>query len=135
MSTNTIVHDSVDVCPVWIHCFSGPDREFRYACGNDVVNQQAWLGAAGDDSMDYAESQPFFNDQFMLDVPCGISGFSTCLEKGVDRNGNRTKVGAISLENAINPTADIDTYKEWLRGHYGLEISFGHSELNEPNTP
>ncbi|MES9813691.1 MAG: DUF2235 domain-containing protein [Candidatus Thiodiazotropha sp.] len=71
--TNPIVRDSVDVCPALPVCFSGPDREFMYANGSDVANQQAWSGAAGDDSMDCAESQLFFNQQFMEDVPCGFN--------------------------------------------------------------
>ncbi|MES9993849.1 MAG: DUF2235 domain-containing protein, partial [Candidatus Thiodiazotropha sp.] len=98
--TNPIVHDSVNVCPSWLHCFSGPDREFMYANGSNVVNQQSWLGAPGDNSMDYAESQPFFDDQFMEDVLCGVSGYSTCRIKGTSSAGDRIKVGAINLEDA-----------------------------------
>ncbi|PVV10481.1 MAG: hypothetical protein B6D77_08490 [gamma proteobacterium symbiont of Ctena orbiculata] len=127
--TNPIVHDSVDVCQSSLHCFSGPDRAFMFANGNNVVNQQAWSGAAGDNSMDYAESQPFFDQQFMEDVPCGVSGYSTCREKGAGRGGNRTKVGAIILEDESNPTEAIDTYSEWLTAHYGLNIDINHSDL------
>ncbi|MEW8320976.1 MAG: hypothetical protein AB2660_17755 [Candidatus Thiodiazotropha sp.] len=106
-----------------------------FANGNNVVNQQTWSGAAGDDSMDYAESQPYFNDQLMVDVPCGISGFSTCREKGAEAGGDRTKVGAIILEDASNPTTAIDTYGEWLRVHYGVDISFDYTRLDQRNTP
>ncbi|MBT3032918.1 MAG: hypothetical protein KME36_17595 [Candidatus Thiodiazotropha sp. (ex Lucina pensylvanica)] len=128
--TNPIIHDSVDVCPAWPVCFSGPDREFMYANGSDIVNQQAWSGAAGDDSMDYVESQPFFDDQFMEDVPCGFMWLSACREKGVGRGGDRSKVGAIILEDESNPTEAIDTYSEWLTAHYGLNIDINHRELH-----
>ncbi|MET0068882.1 MAG: DUF2235 domain-containing protein [Candidatus Thiodiazotropha sp.] len=125
--TSPIVHDSVGVCPAWPICFSGPDREIMYSNGNDIVNQQAWLGAAGDDSMDYAESQPFFDQQFLEYVQCGRR--SMCREKGADRGGDRTKVGAIILEDTNNPTEIIDTYSEWLNVHYALDIEINHSEL------
>ncbi|WP_316365449.1 phospholipase effector Tle1 domain-containing protein [Candidatus Thiodiazotropha sp. CDECU1] len=129
--TNPIVHDSVDVCPSSLHCFSGPDRTFMYANSSDIVNQQTWSGAAGDDSMDYAESQPLFDEQFMEDVPCGVSGYSTCREKGVGEGGDRTKVGAIILEDVSNPTEAIDTYNEWLSVHYGLDLDINHSDLRQ----
>ncbi|MES9971367.1 MAG: DUF2235 domain-containing protein, partial [Candidatus Thiodiazotropha sp.] len=131
--TSPIVHDSVGVCPAWPICFSGPDREFMYANGNDIVNQQAWLGAAGDDGMDFTESQSFFNEQFMEYVQCGRA--SRCRRKGEDAGGDRTKVGAIILEDTTNPTTEVDTYGEWLRAHYGLDISFNHSQLDQLNTP
>ncbi|MEW8189213.1 MAG: hypothetical protein AB2766_07925 [Candidatus Thiodiazotropha endolucinida] len=102
-----------------------------YANGSDIVNQQAWSGAAGDDSMDYVESQPFFDDQFMENVPCGFMWLSTCREKGVGRGGDRTKVGAIILEDESNPTETIDTYSEWLTAHYGLNIDINHRELRQ----
>ncbi|MET0071722.1 MAG: DUF2235 domain-containing protein [Candidatus Thiodiazotropha sp.] len=128
--TNPVVHDSVDVCPSWIYCFSGPDREFRYANGNDVVTQQGWLGAAGDDSMDNTESQSFFDERFMEDVLCGRNGQQgTCREKGVDRGGDRTKVGVINLDDISILTEAIDTYREWLTAHYGLNIDINHSDL------
>ncbi|MEW7990149.1 MAG: hypothetical protein AB2733_17355 [Candidatus Thiodiazotropha taylori] len=133
--TNPIVHNSVDVCPEWYYCYSGPDREFMYANGSDVVTQQAWLGAAGDGSMDYSESQPFFNERFMENIPCGFMSQSTCREIGIGAGGDRTKVGAIILENTSGPTADINTYGEWLSVHYGLDITFNYSELNQINTP
>ncbi|MEW8331914.1 MAG: hypothetical protein AB2692_13325 [Candidatus Thiodiazotropha sp.] len=128
-STNHIFHDNVDDWSEWYYCYSGPDREFMYANGSDVVTQQAWLGAAGDGSMDYSESQPFFDERFMEDVPCGFMWQNTCHEKGVDRGGNRTKVGAIILEDANNLTEAIDTYSEWLTAHYGLYIDINHSDL------
>lgn len=133
--TNPIVHDSVDVCPAWPICFDGPDREFMYANGSDAINQQSWPGAAGDDSMDYAESQPFFDEQFIEDAPCGFMWLDTCREKGVDKDDNRSKIGAITLEDEVNPTVEIDTYSEWLSVHYSLDISFDHSELDQTNTP
>lgn len=129
--TNPVVHDSVDVCPAWPVCFSGPDREFMYANGSDIVNQQEWSGAARDDSMDYVESQPFFDDQFMEDVPCGFMWLNICRENGVGRGGDQTKVGAIILEDESNPTEAIDTYSEWLTGHYSLNIDINHRELRQ----
>ncbi|MEW8119896.1 MAG: DUF2235 domain-containing protein, partial [Candidatus Thiodiazotropha sp.] len=133
--TNPIVHDSVDVCPAWPVCFSGPDREFMYANGSDIVNQQAWSGAAGDDSMDYVESQPFFDDQFMEDVPCGFMWLSTCREKGEDAHEDRTLVGAIRLEDELAPTVEIDSYQEWLQAHYGLDIQFSEADPSRINQP
>ncbi|MES9971371.1 MAG: hypothetical protein ABW092_15160 [Candidatus Thiodiazotropha sp.] len=98
-----------------------------YANGSDIVNQQAWSGAAGDDSMDHAESQPFFDQQFMEYVQCGRG--SMCREDGVDRGGNRTMVGAIVLEDASSTTEVIDTYSEWLSVHYSLDIEINHGDL------
>ncbi|MBV2096134.1 MAG: hypothetical protein AB2731_10250 [Candidatus Thiodiazotropha sp.] len=106
-----------------------------YANGSNVVNQQTWSGAAGDDSMDYAESQPYFNDQLMVDVPCGISGFSTCREKGEDAHEDRTLVGVIHLEDELVPTLEIDTYQEWLQVHYGLDIQFSEADPSRINQP
>ncbi|MES9826488.1 MAG: hypothetical protein ABW127_18865 [Candidatus Thiodiazotropha endolucinida] len=106
-----------------------------YANGSDIVNQQAWSGAAGDDSMDYVESQPLFDEQFMEDIPCGFMWLSTCREKGGDAHEDRTLVGAIRPEDELAPTVEIDTYQEWLQAHYGLDIQFseaGPSRVNQP---
>ncbi|MES9971369.1 MAG: hypothetical protein ABW092_15150 [Candidatus Thiodiazotropha sp.] len=107
-----------------------------YANGSDIVNQQAWSGAAGDASMDTTESQPFFDERYMVNIPCGGPNMPrTCRENGAEAGGDRTKVGAIILEDTSNPTIAIDTYGEWLRVHYGLDVSFNHSQLNRRNTP
>ncbi|MEW8139615.1 MAG: hypothetical protein AB2794_19180 [Candidatus Thiodiazotropha endolucinida] len=106
-----------------------------YANGSDIVNQQAWSGAAGDDSMDYVESQPFFDDQFMENVPCGFMWLSTCREKGEDAHEDRTLVGAIRLEDELAPTVEIDSYQEWLQAHYGLDIQFSEADPSRINQP
>src|SRR5690606_17435460 len=90
-----IIHDSVDVCVFVVKCFSGPDRDFKYMNGVDIVAQKSW---SPNDGSDMAASQlaSFANEEFMTWIPCGLLG-KPCRKKGIDFAKDRTLVGAVKL--------------------------------------
>jgi hypothetical protein len=75
---------------------------------NTVVDQRdEWTGYG----MDYATSLGFFDRRYM-------ERYRRTTRRGIDGDGNRTLVGAVS-----------EDYAEWLQENYGLDIVINHSEL------
>ncbi len=139
--TNPILHDSVDVCPLWPVCFAGPDREFKYLEG-DKVNQKDFSNGG----MNWATSQQYvdtslmvvktncdkviqgkcFTEDFefnLVEESCELVKDDKCYIKGKDFGGDKTLVGMVGTSG--------DTYQKWLKEHYQLDVNITQDDHNK----